>query len=197
MDKLEQLQQLLDTRFGGVIERCDHDLKTKRCCGLELLSAYRHIIWTDSPELVRSFDFRRLNDMAIPDRTRTKHLLPVLAAYDGCLDWDKSTQLQCVQQVWIETMRQIIPDIEGLSDQQRQSCLQCQTFEAIPPLLAEVCRERFNLLPTHWDDPVLLALAVVELVRLSSARIVESSERNEYVDTFIKACQIWLAAATH
>jgi hypothetical protein len=112
------LEALRGTLKGRWLSRGNHSINNvPGCpiCGMELLS----IVWpgwtkdflTDDPFDLSTWDFRNLNDAAPDDQTR-EAILPVIAAYAGCLEWPAPKQYRVLERLVAETMRRVL----GLRD---------------------------------------------------------------------------------
>ena len=103
----KQLRETLK-KFGGVLKSGKHSAESGECCALELLAEDMGLGHTDSPSDTRTWDLRALNDMNVPDDVRTEHLLPVLAAYAGSMDWPIERQREVSEKVMIGIFCKII-----------------------------------------------------------------------------------------
>ena len=95
-------------KFGGVLKYGKHGAESGECCALELLAEDMGLGHTDSPRDTHTWDLRSLNDMNVPDDVRTEHLIPVLAAYAGSMDWDVKRQMEVSEKVLLGMFRKVI-----------------------------------------------------------------------------------------
>ena len=160
---LQKLRTLLRKRFGGVLESGGHE-ENGKACALELMSVYRGIPWTDKPQSVRSFDLRPLNDIAVSNEARTKHLLPVIAAYEGSLDWPVERLKRVVDRLVILTTQRIISD---LPDTPKDLCEQCKSADTL-----EKCRSAVQVVheaAARAADAYYIANAVSATIEFTHA----------------------------
>ena len=122
------LQHLLDQRFGGVLHESGQKEKSGRAGALELLSVARGVSWSAAPEKVRCFDLSALNNIQVSPEIRTKHLLPVLAAYDGSLDWSVKRKQRVAERLALLTVRRLVAGLPGLSAACRKRCRDARTL---------------------------------------------------------------------
>ena len=122
------LQRLLDKKFGGVLRESDHKSGTGRANGLELLSVARGLTWTAAPEKVRCFDLSALNNIQVSPEARTKHMLAVLAAYDGSLDWSVERKQRVAERLAVLVVQRIVAGLPGLAASTRKRCREARTL---------------------------------------------------------------------
>jgi len=179
---LVSLKALLDSRFGGVLKAGSHE-QDGEACALELLSVARGVEWTDSPVSVRSFDLRRLNDIAVSDEVRTECLLPVIAAYDGSLDWPERRQRAVVDRLVVLLVQRIVAELPRLDDRVREQCrgvkTRAQTRDAAAYADADAAAAAAYAAAAAADAAAAAAYAAAAAAR----------ER-----VFRTACQVWLDA---
>ena len=125
---LTALRRLVKTRFKGVLKAGKHK-EDGEACALECLSVLRGVPWTDDPGAVRSFDLRPLNDLPVSDEVRTKHLLPIIAAYDGSLDWPKDRQQAVATALAIGTVNVLIAELAGLPAEIAKACREATSLK--------------------------------------------------------------------
>ena len=122
MSTVIELRKTLE-RFGGKLKKGAHfSAATGACCALELEAVCRGQAWTDLPEKVKMFDLRPINDMNVDDDLRTLHLLPVIEAYAGSLEWSQERQRHVAEKLVILTVQRIISQLSKLPDAVRQQC---------------------------------------------------------------------------
>jgi len=163
---LDRLEQLLANRFHGELKAGKHEANGE-CCALELLSAAREIPWTDSPFSVRCWDLRPLNDIAVSDDVRREYLLPVIAAYDGSMDWPLTRQQEVASRLAIGTVNRIV-----------------SALPILPPEVSAACATAADL----WS-----AESAARSARAAAwSASAESAARWESV--FRRACAVWMEA---
>ena len=118
----ERLQCILDKQFGGILRDSPHAAGSGQANAMELLSVYRGVPWTTSPEDVRCFDLSPLNKIPVSPETRTKYLMPVLALYDGSLDWPIQRKQRVAERLALLTVQRIVSALPGLSEETRKMC---------------------------------------------------------------------------
>lgn len=178
---LTALRRLLKKRFKGVLTMGSHQ-ENGECCALEAISVLRGLPWTDDPQRVRSFDLRPLNDMDVPDEVRTKHLLPVLAAYDGSLDWPTERQQAVATALVIGVVNVLIAKLAGLPAEIANACLEATTKEQAAASASAAA----------WSAArsAAAASAAASAAAWSAAESAAARER-----VFIAACKVWMDAA--
>jgi len=124
----ERLQCVLDKQFGGVLRETVHAQGSGQANGMELLSVVRGLPWTASPDEVRCFDLGPLNKIQVTPETRTKFLMPVLAAYDGSLDWPIQKKQRVAERLVLLTVQRLIAELPGLPDAIRRKCRDARTL---------------------------------------------------------------------
>ena len=222
MTTTQELQELIDTRFGGVISDGSHRAGAA-ACSMEIISVYRGIEWTDDPATVRSFDYRNLNDGCwSTDAVRTVHLLPLMAAMDGSLDWPADRQQAFIEEIIRETVRRIIPGLPDLPEDVRAACREVKTLAECRNaglLAASALPAMMDWPAAEWaaSDVVWAAARAAERQPAGAARGVASASRNAAAalliapeiaaetppeaadgDAVLKiACDIWIKAASY
>jgi hypothetical protein len=124
----ERLQCLLDKQFGGVLSETVHVPGSSQANGMELLSVARGLPWTSSSEEVRCFDLGPLNKIQVTPETRTKFMMPVLAAFDGSLDWPIQKKQRVAERLVLLTVQRLIAELPGLPDSSRRRCRDARTL---------------------------------------------------------------------
>jgi len=118
----ERLQCILDSKFGGILRDATNTEDSGRANAIELLSASRGFEWTSSPDRVRCFDLTPLSKIQVSPETRTKYLLPVLAAYDGSLDWPIQRKQRVAERLALLTVQRVVSELPSLSESARKLC---------------------------------------------------------------------------
>src|SRR3990167_4079927 len=126
---LVKLKRFVAERFGGKLMAGKHS-EDGEACALECLSAWQGISWTDDPAKTRTFDLRPINDIHVPDALRAKHLLPVLVAYAGSLDWPQKRQRAVAEKIVIGTVNKIVAELPGLPAEIAEQCRRAATIQA-------------------------------------------------------------------
>ncbi len=124
----ERLQCLLDKQFGGTLSESAHAQGSGRANAMELLSVARGLPWSASAEEVRCFDLSPLQKIQVSPETRTKHLLPVLAGFDGSLDWPIQRKQRVAERLALLTVQRLIADLPSLPDSCRKRCREASTL---------------------------------------------------------------------
>ena len=120
--KRQRMKEILDARFGGRLLAGTHAQDGGGVCALELMAVARGLPWTSDPEAVRSLDISPINDIMVSGELRTEHILPVMAAYDGSLDWPDERQKAVVRKLVIGVVQQIISALPGLDPEISRKC---------------------------------------------------------------------------
>ena len=196
---LTALRRLVDERFGGVLKRGKHP-KNGKCCALECLSVLRGIPWTDDPEELRTFDLRNLNDIYVSDYIRAEYLLPVMAAYNGSLDWPAERQAAVAAALVVGVVNVLIADLLGLPDKIRRVCREARNCREAQASVSSGLHESVMhsaLLAASMAASMTASAAVS--ARLSAGAAAQSAltarSVRERERIFIAACQVWLDAA--
>ncbi len=124
-----KLRSLLKSRFGGVLTSGAHT-ENGEACALEAISVARGIAWTDDPKAVGMPDLRPINDIDVPDALRTKHLIPVLAAYSGWGEWSEERRVAVMSRVVIFTVNRLVAELPGLPVDVADKCRNADTLDA-------------------------------------------------------------------
>lgn len=218
---LRRIKSVLKHRFGGVLKAGKH-LKGSRCCALELASVLHGIEWTDDPEVVRSFDYRALNDILVPDDVRAEWMTKLLVAYDGSLDWSKSRQQKVADRIMILTVNRLIANLPEMPEGVAAKCRAAKTTSDAVLAVYEAAG-RAILVVNHIsasaitagaasasaiaDDETDAAFKAAEWAASAAAyaasaaadaaayevSVITSKAASQQV--FITACQLWLDAA--
>jgi hypothetical protein len=118
---MDNLGQILRTRFGGVISAGKHE-PDGQACALELYAVAIGHEWTDNPQALGMPEIRGLNDAFHDERLRTQHMLRVLTALYDYPNWSADRKRQWCERIVIETMRRIIAELPLLPDTTREQC---------------------------------------------------------------------------
>jgi hypothetical protein len=206
---LETLEDLLVTRFAGVLRSGYHAPASGECCALELLSAAQGREWTDDPEVVRTFDLRLINDIPVTNEVRTQYLLPVLVAYAGSLDWPLARQWRVADRLLIETTRRLLSILPGLTEATREQCRNAFTVSAARRAVLAVGLEArpMALVAREMEavtSPLRAAKGAAEMAMVVAREVGQQTLRKAgkmaaaveaREAAFITACEIWLEAA--
>lgn len=211
------LERFVRTRFRGRLAAGKHP-PGDQACALECLSAYLGIPWTDSPDATRTFDLRALNDIPVMAEVRAKHLIPVLAAYSGWLDWPEERRQAVGRRLIVGTVNSLIAGLPGLPaeivDQCRRATTVTESWAAAKA--AEAVRVAVRVVAPMWaaeNETIRASRMVAWAVRMwggewaavakaaqaaaeAAAAIAETWTAAEAAREaiFILACEIWLAA---
>ena len=124
----DRLQCVLDSQFGGMLRESVNTEGSGRVNAMELLSVARGLPWTDSPDLVRCFDLTPLNKIQVSPETRTKYLLPVLAVYDGSLDWPIQRKQRVAERLAVLTVQRLVAELPSLPESCRKLCREARSL---------------------------------------------------------------------
>ena len=127
MIEFEQVEQLLQSRFGGRIRKGSHTEDGAGCL-IEIANAAIGAAWSDNPTLWP--DLRPINDAFTSDSERTRVLWPVLRAYWHWSEWGAARQRQIIERVIILTVQRIIAELPGLPPDVAQRCREATTLSA-------------------------------------------------------------------
>jgi hypothetical protein len=127
---LTDLQTILDAQFGGVLDVGAHAAGEGHCCGLELLSVAEQRPWSDDPQTLDCWDVRSLHDIAVSPALRTRHMLPLLVAYQHSRSWPIARQLTVAERLVVLTIQRLISALPGLSPDLMARCRGATTLEA-------------------------------------------------------------------
>jgi hypothetical protein len=95
---------------------------------MELLSVARGLPWTSSPDEVRCLDLGPLSKISVTPETRAKHLLPVLVAYDGSLDWPIQRKQRVAEHLALLTVQRLVSELPNLPESCRKLCREARTL---------------------------------------------------------------------
>lgn len=200
---IEKLRKILDDH-GGLLAAGSHDKCEKRVCGNELLSLSERLALTDDPDVLRICDLRPINDIDVDGFFRAKHLLPVIAAYAGCMDWPADRKTRTADYIGVQVARRIIPLIPWLTAEILSH------IERLDPSKIGIGLENYRNIIPEWIGPIGLCdpKLSVEVSWLQLAMQVNfvshamsiwaSSDHHAKVSrevVFEVACRIWLDGA--
>jgi len=133
-----ELQAALDTLDDGILKTGKHK-PGREFCALEFESQVRKREWSDKP--ITLPDLRPLNDAGwSSDKTRTEALLPVMVALWNWAEWSTTKQMEWVNIVRIETVKQIIGDLSTLPDNIKNKCRVVKTAAGAVEAAVEAAR---------------------------------------------------------
>lgn len=125
---MNNLSEYVNQRFGGLLKPGSHE-PNGNACGLEALSQFKGIEWTDNPEKVQCFDIRAINDAPwSSNNQRTNSMLPLLEVIDESLNWSNYKKQIFIEYLFIETIRQVFTELPGLKKKIRKYCRNVETF---------------------------------------------------------------------
>ncbi len=124
----ERLKQLLHEHDDGLLRRGAHTAGSREFCVLEFDAIVRGREWSDKP--ITLPDLRRLNDARwSSDEKRTETMLPLMTALWDWSEWSAERRIAWAGIVALETVRQIVSELPGLSDEIRKQCRECDTIQ--------------------------------------------------------------------
>ena len=112
--RMHPFEQVLHERFGGVIEAGEHELEDSAACALEAASFARGREFSDKPAVAGLPTLWPLSDgLGIwpDDKTRTKHVIPLVKALWGWPRWSKGQRAAWKGRVVQRTIQEILPCI--------------------------------------------------------------------------------------
>jgi hypothetical protein len=171
----ERLQCLLDKQFGGVLRDSAHPEGSGRANAMELLSAVRGVRWTASPEQVRCFDLGPLNKIQVSPETRTKHLMPVLAAYDGSLDWPIQRKQRVAERLALLTVQRVVAGLPGLPESCRKLCREACTLAEAAAAAATASAEAQSAAGAEVRESPASALWAAKAAKAASMALAKTA----------------------
>ena len=132
---LHPFERVLHEKFGGVIEAGEHDLEDGAACALEAASFARGREFSDKPAVAGLPTLWPLSDgLGIwpDDKTRTKHVIPLVKALWRWPRWSKGQRAAWKRRVIQRTIQEILPFVLrsiGL-ESEADRCEQDGTIEA-------------------------------------------------------------------
>ena len=198
------LRSLLKRRFSGLLKSGSHD-ENGECCVLELASVAMGIPWTDSPESTRTWDLRSLNDIGVSDEIRALHLVPVLAAYAGSMDWPRERQIEVSSKLAIGTVRELISRLPWIGEEAARQCREATDLEsaraaacaaraaacAVRATVAAACAVRAAVAAACAARAAAAADAAARAAAAADAAAAAAAAREE---VFVRACKVWMDA---
>ena len=198
MISFEKLNSLINDRFHGHLKAGKHE-SNGECCALELLSVARDLPWTDDPDTVRCWDLRSLNDIDVPDDVRREYLLPVIAAYDGSMDWPKDRQCEVASRLAILTINRLVSGLPGLPANIAARCKGATDLSsarsaaaaaaAAAEVVAAAAAAAARSVAAAWSSEVAAAWSSEVAAEAAAAAAAEAR-----VKIFTLACGVWLDA---
>jgi len=172
---LERLQCLLEKQFGGVLRETVNTQGSARANGMELLSVARGLPWSASAEEVRCFDLGPLNKIQVTPETRTKFMMPVLAAYDGSLDWPIQKKQQVAERLVLLTLQRLIAELPGLPDACRRRCRDARTLADAASAAAAASAEAQSASGTDLRESPASALWAAKAAKAASVALSKTA----------------------
>ncbi len=171
----ERLQCLLDKQFGGVLRDSVHPEGSGRANAMELLSVFRGIPWTASPEEVHCFDLSPLNKIPVSPETRTKHLMPVLAAFEGSLDWPIQRKQRTAERLALLTVQRVVAGLPGLPDSCRILCREARTLAEAAAAAAAASAEAQSAAGSESRESPASALWAAKAAKAASVALAKTA----------------------
>ena len=171
----ERLQCLLDKQFGGVLRDLPHSAGSGQASAMELLSVYRGVPWTASAEDVHCFDLSPLNKISVSPETRTRHLLPVLAAYDGSLDWPIQRKQRLAERLALLTVQRIVAALPGLPESTRKLCREARTLADAAAAAASASAEAQSAAGAEMRESPASALWAAKAAKAASVALAKTA----------------------
>jgi hypothetical protein len=135
---VQDLKKALKSHGSAALYDGGHSFTDGACCALECVAVAQAMkrgskpdeeAFTAEPAVLGMPDVRDLNDgQWLSDESRTKHMLPMLAALSGWADWTPSRRELFLKYAAIQTVQQIV-----------------STLPYLPPILRRRCRQVGNL----------------------------------------------------
>jgi len=154
---METIHSLGTTRYHSRLAAGKHRATEGQVCGMELLSLIQGQEFSDTPDQIRCWDLRPLNDIQVPDTVRWEVMEPVLYAYQGSMDWTIDRQLAVGRALVVGLVRELIALLPGLTQQVREACLNARTpQEALRAAEAAAT----TMMPTMWATMAAFAACI-------------------------------------
>jgi hypothetical protein len=199
-----QIYELLDRKYGGRLSQGSHNRDSGAGCSLEILSDLHGEPWSESPWAVRCYDFRPLSDSAANDCERTVNMVPVLAAYDRCIEWSLQRQTQVLGTVIrLYLHRLLFPvamhygcpediDLAAAQDQLGDAC-QNERVRAVRQIYLAIDRWRSHGMDMAGGRLECLRQAALDTILSMEDVILLAPKLDPPV--YQQVCQIWVDAA--
>jgi hypothetical protein len=171
----ERLQCLLDKQFGGLLRESVNPAGSGRANPVELLSVFRGVPWTSSPEDVHCFDLGPLNKIAVSPETRTRHLMPVLAAYDGSLDWPIQRKQRLAERLALLTVQRIVSALPGLPEFTRKLCREARTLSEAAAAAANASAQAQSAAGAEMRESPASALWAAKAAKAASIALAKTA----------------------
>ena len=185
----ERLQCLLDKQFGGLLRESVHPEGSGRANGMELLSAARGLPWTSSPDQVRCFDLSPLNKIQVSPETRTRYFLPVLAAYDGSLDWPIQRKQRAAEQLALLTVQRIVSELPSLPESCRKRCRESRTLAEAAAAAAAASAEAQSASGPDARESPASALWAAKAAKAASVALAKTAAESAASAAFVALAQ--------
>lgn len=167
------LTALLHEHDEGILRSGSHS-EGREFCALEFKHKVLGHPWSDTPD---GPDYRPLNDARwSSDAARTAGLLPVMVALWDWPEWSEARQTQWWDEVVVETVKQIIAGLPGLSEELRDRC--------------RAVTDRKGAREAAWAVNATYAAAYA----YATAAYATGGNADTVLST---ACHIWTLAAEH
>jgi hypothetical protein len=184
-----RLQCLLDKHFGGLLQDSPNPEGSGCANGMELLSFARGVPWTASPDLVRCFDLSPLTKIQVTPETRTKHFLPVLAAFDGSLDWPIQKKQRVAERLSLLTVQRLISELPCLPDSCRKRCRDARTLtEAAAAATAASEQAQSSAGPNARESPAS-ALWAAKAAKAASVALAKTAAQTAASAAYVALAQ--------
>jgi hypothetical protein len=185
---IDELQDVLRTRFGGFLRRGNHKPGDGACCLLELQCAVRDCApngLSDEPEKVGLPDFRPMNDAYVDDAARTEAMLPLSVAFQDWGLWSEQKKKAITNRVAYKFITQILPGVlRGVSLEKAAS--ECESAK-------DLAAARAAAWAAKWAAESAAARDAAWAAAMAAARAAtRAAARTKILN---RCCSIWLEAA--
>jgi len=185
----ERLQCILDNQFGGLLRDSSNAEGSGRANAMELLSVFRSVPWTSSSDTVRCLDVGPLTKIQVSPATRTQYLLPVLAAYDGSLDWPIQRKQRVAERLAILTVQRIVAELPGLPESQRRRCREARTLTEAAEAAAAASAEAQAAVGAEARESPASALWAAKAAKAASVALAKTAAESAASAAYVALAQ--------
>jgi len=185
----ERLQCLLEKQFGGLLQESANPEGSGRVNGMELLSVARGVPWTSSPDQVHCFDLSPLYKIQVSPETRTQHFLPVLAAYDGSLDWPIQRKQRVAERLAILTVQRLVSELPGVPEPCRKACRDARTLAEAAAAATAASAEAHSGPGTDARESPASALWAAKAAKAASVALAKTAAESAASAAYVALAQ--------